>query len=107
MDKSSSVHTDNKKKNILVLGECQTQRLNDTLVTAEAKYFVNFTKSRRINCVSLCHNERSNFLDINGAEIYQLKAKDSEIKTCSLSLSSISNDFMVNIIKNWTKQICI
>ena len=32
---SSSVHVDNKKKDILILGEGPTQRLDDTTMTAE------------------------------------------------------------------------
>ena len=35
---SSSVHIDNKNKDILILGERPTQRLDDTTLTAEAKY---------------------------------------------------------------------
>ena len=34
---SSSVHIDNKNKDILILGEGQTQGLDDTALTAEAK----------------------------------------------------------------------
>ena len=36
-DMSSSVHTDNKEKDILILGEEPTQGLDDTTLTAEAK----------------------------------------------------------------------
>ena len=39
---SLSVHTDNKRKYILVLGEGITQGLYDTMITAEAKYCLNF-----------------------------------------------------------------
>ena len=42
---SSSVHIDNKKKDTLALGEGLTQGLDDTTTTAEAKYFINFTKA--------------------------------------------------------------
>ena len=41
---SSSVHVD-KKNNILVLGEGPAQELDDTTVTLETKYPVNFTQS--------------------------------------------------------------
>ena len=34
-DMSSSVHIDNKKKDILILGEGSTQGLDDTALTAE------------------------------------------------------------------------
>ena len=47
---SSSVHNDNRDKDkmvieikILILGEGPTQGLGDATLTAEAKYFINFT----------------------------------------------------------------
>ena len=43
---SSSVHIDNKKKDILVLGKGQTQGLEHTL-TAEKMYSVNFTATKK------------------------------------------------------------
>ena len=39
---SSSVHIDNENKDILILGEGRTQRLDDTTLTAEAKYPISF-----------------------------------------------------------------
>ena len=42
VDMSSSVHVDNKEKDILILGEGPTEGLDDTTSTAEAKYFINF-----------------------------------------------------------------
>ena len=42
-DTSSTVHIDNKNKDILILGEGQAQGLHDTTLTAEGKYPVNFT----------------------------------------------------------------
>ena len=41
-DMSSSVHVDNKNKDILILAEGPAQRLHDTTLTAEAKYPINF-----------------------------------------------------------------
>ena len=32
------------KKDILILGEDPTKRLDDTILTAEKKYLINFTK---------------------------------------------------------------
>ena len=37
-DIGSSVHVDNKNKNILILGEGPTQWLDDTTLKSEAKY---------------------------------------------------------------------
>ena len=42
-DMSSSVHIDNKNKDILILGEGPTQGFDDTTLTTEAKYPINFT----------------------------------------------------------------
>ena len=42
---SSSVHVDNKRKDIIILGEGTTQGLDDTTLSAEAKYAINFTQS--------------------------------------------------------------
>ena len=44
-DMSPSVHIDNKNKDILVLAEEPTQGLDDTTLTAEAKYLINFPQS--------------------------------------------------------------
>ena len=50
---SSSVHTNNKKKDILFLDEGITQGLDDTTLTARKKYSINFTASRKKFCLSL------------------------------------------------------
>ena len=45
-DMSSSVHIDNKNKDFLILGEGLTKGLDDTALTAEAKYPINLTQPR-------------------------------------------------------------
>ena len=40
---SSSVHIDNKKNYILILGEGPTQWLDDTTLRTKAEYPINFT----------------------------------------------------------------
>ena len=47
-DMSSSVHVDNKNKDILILGEGPTQGLDDSTLTAEFKYAINLTQSNRL-----------------------------------------------------------
>ena len=44
---SSSMHVDKKKKDILILDEGPTQGLDDTALTAEKKYSINFTESKK------------------------------------------------------------
>ena len=41
---SSSVHINNKKKDILILGIGPTQLSDDTTLTAEAQYSINFSR---------------------------------------------------------------
>ena len=79
-DMSSSVHIDNKGTDILIRGEGPTQGLDDTPLTAEAKYPINFTQLRKRFVLSLHYNGSNSFLFVNATKISQLKAKDSEIK---------------------------
>ena len=41
------MHVDNKNKDILILGEGPTQRLDDTTLTTEAKYPINFIQPKK------------------------------------------------------------
>ena len=50
VDMSSSVNIDNKEKDILIFGKGPTQWLDDTTLTAEAQYSINFS---RLN-IKLC-----------------------------------------------------
>ena len=81
---SLSVHSDNKGKYILILGERQTQGLNDTTLAAEAKYPINFTQSGKRFVLSLHYNGSNSFLLANATKVYQFKAKDSETKDYAL-----------------------
>ena len=83
---SSSVHIDNKKNDISVIGKSPTQWLEDTMLTEEAQYLINFSRSNRNFCLSLHYNGSNSFLFINVTKIYQFKAKDSETKKNILSL---------------------
>ena len=74
------MHIDNKEKDRLILGEGQTPGLDDTILTAEAKYPINFTQSRKRFVLSLHYNGSKSFLFFNAINVYQFRAKDSEIK---------------------------
>ena len=96
---SSSVHVDNKEKDISILGEGPTQRIDDTTLTAEAKYPINFTQSGKRFVLSLQYNGNNSILFVNATKIYQFKANDSEIKGHTLCLGNISKDFTINNMK--------
>ena len=89
----TSVHIDHKKKYILILGEGLPQELDDTTLTAEAKYPINFTQSGQRFILSLHYTRSNSFLFVNATKIDQFKAKDSEIKKYPLCLGNISGDF--------------
>ena len=98
-DMSSSVHVYNKEKDIFILGERPTQRLDDTTLTAEAKYPINFTQSGKRFVLSLHYNGSNSFLFVNATNVYQFKAKNSEIKDYALCLGNVSKDFTINNMK--------
>ena len=81
---SSSVHINNNKKDILILGIGPIQGLDNTTLTAEAKYSINFSRSNKKFCLSLHYNRSNSFLFLNATKTYQFKAKDSAIKQISL-----------------------
>ena len=95
---SSSVHVDNKKKDILVLGKGPTQGLEHTL-TAEKMYSINFTVTKKKFCLSLHYNGANSYLFVNGTEICNFKAKNSEIVASPLCLGNISKDCSTNNMK--------
>ena len=93
---NSSVPIDDKKRDILILGKDPTQGVDDTTLTAEAQYSVNFSRSNRKNCLSMHYNGNNSFLYVNAIKIYRFKAKDSEIKQYPLCLGNISGDSSAN-----------
>ena len=97
---SSSVNVDNKKKDILILGEGPMQGLDGTTMTAEKLYSINFTKNNNKFCLSLHYNWANSYLSVNGTEFYKFKAKDSETVASRLCLGNISKHFSVDTMKN-------
>ena len=107
-DMSSSEHVDNKGKDIVILGEGPTQGLDNTRLTAEPKYRINFTHTGKTFVLSIHYNGSNSFLLLNATKIYQFKAKDSEMKNYALCLGNISKDFTINNMKkkNRIKRSC-
>ena len=94
---SSSVHVDDKGKDILILDKGPTQGLDETTLTAEAKYPNYFKQSGKIFALGLHDNGSNNFLFVNATKVYQFKAKSSEIKVYKLRLGNVSIDFTTMI----------
>ena len=104
IDMSSSVHVDNKGKCILILGKGPRQELDDTTLTVEAKYPINFTQSRKIFVLSPYYNGSNSFLFVNATKVYQFKAKKSERKNYALCWSNVSIDFTIDNTKKKKKK---
>ena len=98
---SSSVHSNNRTKNILVLGKDFVQGLENTTIYAEKLYSINFTENNKKICLSLHYNGANSYSFVNGTEIHKFKAKDSEI-VVTLCLGNISKDFSADNMKKKT-----
>ena len=98
-DMSFSVHVDSKKKGILIIGEGFTEGLEDTTLTAEKKYSINFTEHNKKFFLSLHYDVANSHLFVKGVEIIKFKAKESDIVATPLCLGNISKDFSVDNMK--------
>ena len=58
---TSSVHLDNEKKYVLILGKRPTQRIEHTR-TSEKMHSINFTENKKKFSLSLHHNGANNYL---------------------------------------------
>ena len=96
---SSSVHANNRIKNILVLAIYFIQGFGNTNIYAVKLYSVNFTETNTKFCLSLHYNGENSYLFVNDTEIPKFKAKDSEIVVTPLCLGHISKDFSVDNMK--------
>ena len=100
VDMNSSIHVDNKGKDILILGKGPTQGLGEHSLTAEKKFSINFSKDNIKCCLSLHYNGANSYLFVNGTEIIKFKAKGSEIVASRLCLGNISKDWSTDNIKS-------
>ena len=98
-DMSSSVHVDDKGKDIFILGFGPTQGLVEHSLTAEKMYSINFTVTKKKFCLSLHYNGANSYLFVNGTEIVKFKAKHSEIASTPLCPLNISKDWSVDNMK--------
>ena len=65
----SSIHIENKGKDILILGLGPTQGLGENSLTAEKMYSINFTVIKKKFYLSLHYNGVNSYLFVNGTEI--------------------------------------
>ena len=86
---------------LLDFGEGPTQGLDDTTITAEAKYPINFTRPGRGFVLHLHYNASNSFLFVDTVKMCQFKATDSETRSYPVCLGYISKDFIINHMDMW------
>ena len=94
VDMSSSTKTDNRKKDILILGKGPIQGLEHTM-SAEKKYSINFTGNNKKFCLSLHYHGENSYLLVNSTETHKFKENDSEIVATPLCPGKISKNNMI------------
>ena len=92
VDKTNSIHINNKTKDVLVLGRDFTQKIDDTPIYAEKNYSPNFTVVNKTFCLSLHYDGDDSYLFVNGKEVIRFKTKNQCVSG-KLSLGNISADF--------------
>ena len=96
-DLSSSVHTNNRKNNILVLGKDFTQGINGATIYAEGSvYPTNFTEQDKKFVLSLDYNDDNSYLFVNVIQQVKFKTKNSEISRNLSCLGNISTEFSIS-----------
>ena len=98
-DMSSLVHIYNRNKDILILSEGPTQELDDTTLTAEAIYPINFTQPNKRFALSLHYNGSNSFLFVNATKIYQFKACEKKCM-CLSNEKCITQPTFINLHPN-------
>ena len=93
----SSVHIDNKGKDILILGKEPTQRLDDTTLTAEAIYPTNYTQPNKWFLLSLHYNGSNSFLFVNATKNIWIQSKKLLNKRLCTVFSKISKNLQLII----------
>ena len=83
----------------LIWAEGPAEGLDDTALTAEAKYPINFTQPRKKIVLCLHYDGSNGFLFVNARQIYKFKVNGSEIKYYALCLVNILKDFTINNLK--------
>ena len=80
----------------MVLCKGPVNGLDDTTLTAEREYSINFTEKQKKNCLRLHYNEVHSYIFVNGVEICNFKAKKSETNAALLCLGNLSKDFSID-----------
>ena len=96
------MHVCNKVEDILILVEGPRQELDDTILTAEAKYPINFTQYGKRFVLSLLYIGSNTFFLLILPKYINSKEKISKLKDYALCLCNVSKDFKIINVKKKT-----
>ena len=63
----------------MIHGKGPIQGLGYTMLTAEAQYSINLSRSNSNFCLRFHYSKSNSVLFVNATKMYQLKAKDSKV----------------------------
>ena len=97
---SSSVHVDNKGKDILILGKGPTQGLGEhSFIHKKCIQLILLIIEEKC-CLNLHYNGANSYLFGDSTEIIKVKAKESKIIATPLCIGNISKDWSVDNMKD-------
>ena len=88
-----------EKKYFQIFVKGLAQGLDNTALTAEKEYAINFSEQQKKFCLSLYYNGINSYIIVNGVEIYKFKAQVSKINAAPLCLGNVSKYFPTIIMK--------
>ena len=98
-DMSFSVQFNYNKKDILIIGKEPTDRLDDTILTAEKEYSIIFTDHDKNYCLLLHYRAANSYVFVNYVEIIKYQVKNTEINVTPSCLGNVSKEFLVDNMK--------
>ena len=97
------------RKKSLILGEGPTQELDGATLTTEKlfnKWKINSENNKKF-CLSLHYNGGNSYLLVNGIEIIEFNAKDSEIVATPFCIGNVSKDVSIDNMKKTGLNRCV
>ena len=98
VDNSSSSHSNNRKKNVLLLGKGPTFGINGIFGVAEKKFDINFSKVNTKFCLSLHYNDNNSYLYVDGREIFKSLNLNLTMKMLTFQLSFVLEVFLMDLV---------
>ena len=92
-DMSFSVHATNRANHIYVMGKGFAQGIHDTTLSAEKKFYRNFTDPGKTFVLSLHYNGDDSYLFVNGRQELKFKCKTDQLVKEKLCIGNLSDQW--------------